>query len=56
MLSRLFDNLPIGLPSEGVRKLLESEKLRVERIVSPRRCTLEGFWSNHPEHEWVIVL
>ncbi len=56
MLSNLFADLPIGLPTELVTMLLESDNLRIERIVSHGHSSPEGFWYDQDEHEWVIVL
>lgn len=56
MLSNLFADLPIGLPTELVTMLLESDNLRIERIVSYGHSSPEGFWYDQDEHEWVIVL
>jgi cupin 2 domain-containing protein len=52
----LFANLPKDLPEELVNVILESQNLRIERIVSLGQSSPEGFWYDQDEHEWVMVL
>jgi cupin 2 domain-containing protein len=56
MTSNLFANLPKDLPEELVNVILESQNLRIERIVSLGQSSPEGFWYDQDEHEWVVVL
>ena len=36
--------------------LIQSDGVRVERIVSHGHASPEGFWYDQDEHEWVMVL
>ena len=52
----LLDNLPADLPEELFTTLLQTDGLRVERIVSQGQVSPRGFWYDQSEHELVIVL
>ncbi|MEQ1825058.1 MAG: cupin domain-containing protein [Pirellula sp.] len=52
----LFSDLPSRLPDELFVTLLESNNVRIERIVSHGHASPEGFWYDQDQHEWVIVL
>ncbi|MEJ1380924.1 MAG: cupin domain-containing protein [Candidatus Sedimenticola sp. (ex Thyasira tokunagai)] len=52
----LLENLPSGLTGEVVESLLESDHLRIERIVSKGEVSPEGSWYDQDEHEWVLLL
>jgi cupin 2 domain-containing protein len=56
MTSNLFANLPKDLPEEFFETILESQNLRIERIVSLGQSSPEGFWYDQNENEWVILL
>lgn len=52
----LFANIPADLPEELVETLLESDSIRVERIISHGHASPEDFWYDQDENEWVVVL
>lgn len=52
----LFANIPADVPKELVETLLESNSVRVERIVSHGHASAEVFWYDQDQHEWVVVL
>jgi len=52
----LLSNLPQNLPEELTTVLLKGDQVRIERIVSTGHKSLEGFWYDEQEHEWVMVL
>jgi cupin 2 domain-containing protein len=54
--SNIFANIPANLPDELVESLQATGTVRIERIVSLRHASLEGFWYDQPESEWVLVL
>jgi cupin 2 domain-containing protein len=56
MTSNLFANLPKDLPEEIFETILESDQLRIERIVSLGQSSPEGFWYDQDQNEWVILL
>ena len=55
-MSNLFSNIPSNLPAELIETLIQSDGVRVERIVSHGHASPEGFWYDQYEHEWVVVL
>jgi len=48
--------LPDDLREEIFTELLQHEAVRIERIVSDGHASLEGFWYDQSEHEWVLLL
>ena len=52
----LLRNLPRNLPEELVETLLESDTVRIERIVSTGHASPEGFWYDQPGREFVLVV
>jgi len=55
MIRNLFD-IPAALPNEVTDRLIQTDKLRIERIVSYGQASPEGFWYDQDGDEWVIVL
>ena len=55
-MSNLFSNIPSNLPEELIETLIQSDGVRIERIVSHGHASPEGFWYDQDEHEWVMVL
>ena len=55
-MKNLFADLPAEMPVELVETLINSNHVRVERIVSSQHASPPGFWYNQDEHEWVTVL
>jgi cupin 2 domain-containing protein len=52
----IFDGVPADLSEEHTMKLLETETLRLERIVSRGHSNPEGFWYDQDHDEWVLLL
>ena len=52
----LFENLPADLPEEAFEKLLETDSVLLERILSTGQATPAGEWYDQPRAEWVVVL
>ncbi|PHR95378.1 MAG: phosphoribosylaminoimidazole carboxylase [Blastopirellula sp.] len=52
----LFEHVPASASEELVSVLLESEAVRIERIVSTGQKSAEDFWYDQEENEWVVVL
>jgi len=52
----LLTDLPPALPSEAFETLLESDSVRIERIVSNGQATPTGEWYDQERDEWVLVL
>ncbi len=54
--TNLFRDLPTSLPEELVETLLQTNHVRIERIVSTGQSSPENFWYDQDEGEWVILL
>jgi len=52
----IFDNIPKQLPEELTNILVNSNGVRIERIVSQGHKSAPNFWYAQTENEWVIVL
>jgi cupin 2 domain-containing protein len=52
----LFADLPPNLPHEFFTTLLDTSRIRIERIVSFGHASPAGFWYDQAQHEWVMVL
>lgn len=55
-MDNVFARVPAGLPEELVEVLLETPKLRLERIVSTGHATPAGGWYDQHHDEWVVLL
>lgn len=55
-LSNLFSDLPDDLPEELIEVLVESENVRIERIISTGHASPDGFWYDQDQHEWVVLV
>ena len=51
-----LSNLPDNLPEELTTVLHQGQGVRIERIISTRHRSPDGFWYDQPENEWVMVL
>lgn len=54
-MNNLFANIS-DLSEELTDVLVESNSIRIERIVSHCHASPEGFWYDQEENEWVVVL
>jgi len=52
----IFANIPKQLPEELADILVNSNGVRIERIVSQGHKSEPNFWYDQTENEWVIVL
>lgn len=52
----LFANLGPVLPDELIETLVESDSIRIERIVSQGQTSPPDVWFDQEENEWVVVL
>jgi cupin 2 domain-containing protein len=49
--TNLFANIPDELPEELIHTLINTQGLRIERIVSLGHKSPEGFWYDQDSHE-----
>jgi cupin 2 domain-containing protein len=55
--SNLFEAIPPQLPDELVEVLAEGQgHVRIVRHVSQGHASVDGFWYDQDEHEWVVLL
>jgi len=52
----LYQQIPADLPQEITESLLETEHLKIERIVSKGQCSAPGFWYDQEQNEWVLLV
>lgn len=55
-LASLLSNIPETLPNELCQTLLEKPTVRIERILSRGQHSLDGFWYDQDQDEWVLLL
>lgn len=55
-MNNLFLDIPSDLPAELFDILVESDAVRIERIVSRGHATPAGQWYDQHRHEWVLLL
>lgn len=51
-----YDLPPLPLAEENFIDLLNTDGVRIERIVSTGQASPPDFWYDQPQHEWVIVI
>ena len=52
----ILSDLPPALAGEAFDTIVESDSVRIERIVSNGQATPEGEWYNQERDEWVLIL
>ena len=52
----IYSSVPERSPEEIFETLIDSGKIRIERIISDSNRSPEGFWYDQGESEWVMVL
>lgn len=55
-MNNIFANLPNDLSEEVFEKLIDSDKISIERIVSKGHSSPENDWYDQDKDEWVMVL
>jgi cupin 2 domain-containing protein len=55
-LKNIFGHIPENLEDEYVEKLVESNKVKIEKIVSHGHKSPEDFWYDQDENEFVILI
>ena len=56
VLKNLFADIRKDLSDELFETLLQTSRLRIERIVSKGHCSPKGFWFDQDDNEWVMLL
>jgi len=55
-MNNIFNEIPENLQAEVFDKLLDSESIKIERIISKGHISPEEGWYNQKDNEWIIVL
>ena len=55
-MKNLFEAIPDDLADESFETLVESGRVRIERIVSKGHRTPESNWYDQEQNEWVMIL
>ena len=55
-MNNIFDAIPENLDTEIFEKLIESEDVTIERIVSKGQASPKSGWYDQGKNEWLIVL
>tara|TARA_B110000495_G_C22888044_1_gene517901 strand:- start:611 stop:778 length:168 start_codon:yes stop_codon:yes gene_type:complete len=55
-MTNIFADLPDSLGAEVFEKLVESNNISIERIISKGHFSPESGWYDQDNNEWVIVL
>ena len=55
-LKNVFLGIPDDLPCELFESLIETDRVRIERIVSAGHASTKDFWYDQERNEWVILL
>jgi cupin 2 domain-containing protein len=55
-IENIFENIPNDISKEVTKKIFESKKIRIEKIISKGHSSPKGFWYDQEENEWVILL
>jgi cupin 2 domain-containing protein len=54
--SNIFSDIPATLSGEIIEKIVTTDTLKVERIISKGHVSPKDFWYDQANAEWVIVL
>ncbi len=52
----IFNNIPSNIPEEIIETLVDSDKIKVERIISKGHVSPKDFWYDQDKNEFVILL
>ena len=55
-MNNIFSALPPNLEAEVFETLVNSETVKIERIISKGHTTPESDWYDQTQNEWVIIL
>jgi len=55
-IENIFENIPNDISKEVTKKIFESKKIRIEKIISKGHSSPKGFWYDQEENEWVILI
>jgi len=56
MRQNIFNNIPEVIPEEIIDTIIESDSVKIERIISKGHSSPENFWYDQDKNEWIIIL
>ncbi len=56
MKQNLFQDIPENIHEEFFETIIESDSVRIERIISKGQNSPPNFWYDQDKNEWVIVV
>jgi cupin 2 domain-containing protein len=56
ILKSIFEKIPKNIPEELIETILETEEVKIERIVSKGHASPSGFWYDQDRNETVFLL
>ena len=56
LIKNIFDNIPSNIPKEIIDTLIDSDQIKVERIISKGHVSPKDFWYDQDKNEFVILL
>jgi len=55
-MKNIFDDIPKSIPTEIFDVLVDSNKVKIERIISKGQTSPKSGWYDQDKNEWLIVL
>ncbi len=52
----LFKDIPAELPEELIENICSTGSVKIERIVSRRHASPEGFWYDQDQNEFILIV
>ncbi len=52
----IFLDIQKKAPDEAMEKIIQTQQIKIERIISHGHATAEGEWYDQDKDEWVLVL
>lgn len=56
MKKNIFQNIPTSIPEEIFESIVESDFVKIERIISKGQKSPGNFWFDQEKTEWIIVI
>lgn len=54
--SNILENLPSSIAAETLETIVQTDKLKIERIISKGHQSTDGFWYDQDQAEWVMLV
>ena len=54
--NNFFENIPHNLPEELFETIIQSDNVRIERLISDGHTSPQNFWYDQEQNEFVLLL